>query len=199
MLILIVLAMPKRQPRRPLIIVFVGEKLAGKEIASHYLRHRHKFASYRFSKILVDLLDRLHLPVTRVNEMNLVGGLRERFGGGVLAEVIKAEISKRKERRVVIDGLRHPAELEVLKSLPGFLLVYLTAPLELRFRRARTRGEKVGERTFTLADFKREEKLPTEVFIRRLGRQAKVRLENSGTLPELYHQIEEKIVRAYLK
>jgi len=116
----------------------------------------------------------------------------------VLAEVIKAEIARTWQRRVVIDGMRHPAELEVLKGLPGFLLVYLTAPLELRFRRARTRGEKVGERNFTVEQFKREEKLPTEVFIRGLGRRAKVRLINSGTLPELYKQIEEKIVKLYL-
>lgn len=190
--------MSKSKPRKPLIIVFVGEKLAGKEVASHYLTRRHGFVGYRFSKILVDILARLKLPTTRLNEVNLVGGLRERFGGAVLAEVIKAEIVERGERRVVIDGMRHPAELEVLKGLPGFLLVYLTAPLELRFRRARARGEKVGERNFTVTEFKREENWPTEVFIRALGRKAKVRLTNSGTLPELYKQIEEKIVKVYL-
>ncbi len=181
-----------------MVVVFVGEKLAGKEVASHYLQRRHGFVSYRFSKILVDILDRLHLPVSRVNEVALVGGLRERFGGGVLAQVIAAEIKMRKQKRVVLDGMRHPAEFEALKKLPGFLLVYLTAPLELRFKRARARGEKVGERNFTLAEFKREESLPTEVFIRGLGRKAKVKLVNSSTLPELYQQIEDKVIKPYL-
>ncbi len=187
-----------KSPKRPAIIVFVGEKLAGKEMAARYLKERHGFLSLRFSKILVDILTRLHLPVTRVNEMNLVGGLRERFGSGVLAEVLKQEIELTRLKRVVLDGMRHPAELEVLKKLPGFLLVYLTAPLEIRFRRARARGEKVGESRFTLQDFKREEKLVTELFIRRMGRAAHVKLANDGTLKQLHQQIEEKIVQKYL-
>jgi len=64
------------------VIVFVGEKLAGKEVASHYLVRHHGFVGYRFSKILVDVLGRLYLPVSRVNEMNLVGG----SGNGLGAE-----------------------------------------------------------------------------------------------------------------
>lgn len=190
--------MNKPSSKRQTIIVFVGEKLAGKEMAAHYLVEQRGFVSLRFSKILVDILTRLHLPVTRVNEVNLVGGLRERFGSGVLAEVLKHEIQSSKLKRVVLDGMRHPAELEVLKKLPGFLLVYLTAPLEVRFRRARARGEKVGESRFTLQDFKREEKLVTEVFIRRMGRAAHLRLTNDGTLRELHQQIEDKIVHKYL-
>jgi dephospho-CoA kinase len=189
--------MPARK-LKTLAIVFVGEKLAGKEVAARYLIKRHNFKGFRFSDILVDLLKRLHLPATRFNEMNLVGGLRERFGGGVLAQVIKQEIEQGKFKRVVIDGARHPAELEILKKLPGFLLIYLTAPFELRYKRALTRGEKVGESKFTLDDFKREEKLPTELFIKQMGHKAKVKLVNNGSLADLYKQIEEKVVKKYL-
>lgn len=190
--------MTKSRPKKQLIIVFVGEKLAGKEVAARYLTQKYGFQSLRFSKILVDILERLHLPVSRVNEMNLVGGLRERFGSGVLAEVFKHEIEHNKMKRVVLDGMRHPAELEVLKKMPGFVMVYLTAPLEVRFRRAKARGEKAGESRFTFDDFKREEKLVTEVFIRRMGRAAHVRLVNDGSLKHLHDQIEAKIVAKYL-
>lgn len=190
--------MPIRRKKKPLVVVFVGEKLSGKELAARYLVSLYGFTSLRFSKILVDILDRLYLPVSRVNEVSLVGALRERFGGGVLAEVLKREIESARLSRVVLDGMRHPAEFEVLKKLPGFLLVYLTAPLEVRFKRARARGEKAGERHFTLDEFKREEKLPTEVYIRGLGRRAKVKLVNSGTLRELYRQIDERIGQRYL-
>jgi dephospho-CoA kinase len=191
--------MLQRRYKKSIAIVFVGEKLAGKEVAARYLTKHHNFKGLRFSKIVVDLLDRLHLPITRVNEMNLMGGLRERFGGGVLAQVIKQEIEQNKLKRIVIDGARHPAELEILKKLPGFLLVYLTAPLEIRYRRALARGEKVGESKFSLDYFKREEKFPTEVFIKQMGRKAKVKLINAGPLADLYKQIEEKIIVKYLK
>ncbi|MFA4818518.1 MAG: hypothetical protein WC621_01615 [Patescibacteria group bacterium] len=178
----------------PVILVLVGEKLSGKEMSARYLVKKYGFVSYRFSRILTDILQRLRLPVSRVNEVQLVGGLREHFGGGVLAKVIKAEIEQHGFRRVVIDGLRHPSEYEVLKKLPGFKLVYLTAPLELRYQRAVARGEKVGESNFTLSQFKLEENLPTEIFIRALAKKAKVKLVNNGSLADLYQQIDKKII-----
>lgn len=193
--------MPKslsKKKAHPVVVVLVGEKLSGKEEASRYLVRNYGFTSYRFSKALVDILERLHLPLLRAHEMNLAGALRERFGSGVLAEAIKAEIVKKKIKRVVIDGMRHPAEFEILKSIPGFLLVYLTAPLDIRYQRARKRGERVGEATFSRDEFKREEKWVTEIFIRRIGSRAAVKLVNDGSLAKLHKQIEEKIVKKYL-
>ncbi len=182
---------------KPCCIILIGEKLAGKELVGKYLAKQYKFIHYRSSQALVDILTRLGLPVTRENEVSLVGALRERFGGGVLAEALKVKLIHKKLWRVVIDGIRHPGELEVLKSMPGFLLVYVTAPLKLRYNRALQRGEKVGEMLFTLDDFKREEKLPTEIHIRTMARTAKVKLINDKTLSDLYKQVQEKIVRKY--
>lgn len=188
-----IIAAKKKLPAS--IFALVGEKLSGKEISARYLVKRYGFVGLRFSKILVDMLTRLHLPITRRNEMQLGGALRERFGGGVLAQAIKKEIEQRKYQRVVIDGLRHPAEYEILKQLPGFKLIYLTAPLLLRYQRALRRREKVGENKFSLAEFRSEEKLPTEIFIRRLGAKANIKIVNDGSLPELYRQIEAKLVK----
>ncbi|MDP3986065.1 MAG: AAA family ATPase [Candidatus Veblenbacteria bacterium] len=182
----------------PVVVVFVGEKLSGKEQAAQYLVKKYGFHGYHFSRILTDILQRLHLPVSRMNQMHLVGALRERFGGGVLAEVIKQDILKHGYKRVVLDGLRHPAEYDALKVLPGFLLVYLTAPLNVRYQRARQRREKAGEHRLSLQDFKREEKLVTEVFISKLGHKAKVKVVNEGSLSELYHRLEEELVKPYL-
>lgn len=180
------------------VVVFVGEKLAGKELAAQYLIKKHKFHGYHFSRILKDILQRLHLPVSRVNQMHLVGALRERFGGGVLAQVIKEDIKEHAYKRVVLDGLRHPAEYDLLKNLPGFILVYLTAPIQLRYQRAKKRKEKVGESRFNLADFKREEKFVTEIFISKLGRRAKVKIVNDGTVAQFYKKIQEQLIKKYL-
>ena len=179
-----------------IVLTLVGEKLSGKEVTANYLVKKHGFKQYRFSKILDDILKELSLPVSRVNEFNLVGALRERFGGGVLAEAIKTKIISSKKTKVVIDGLRHPAELESLKLLPGFKLVYITAPLDIRYQRALKRGEKAGESKFSLADFKAEEKLSTEQYINKMGRRAHIKLVNEVGLNELYKQIEAKIIKA---
>lgn len=187
-----------RSSTRPLVVVFVGEKLAGKEQAAQYLVKKYGFHGYHFSRILTDILRRLHLPASRMNQMHLAGALRERFGGGVLAEVIKQDIQEHGYRRVVLDGLRHPAEYDALRGLPGFVLVYLTAPLALRYQRARHRREKTGERRLSLQEFKREEKLVTELYITKLGHRAKVKLVNDGTIAELQRNIEELLVKPYL-
>ncbi|MFA4936877.1 MAG: hypothetical protein WC575_01090 [Patescibacteria group bacterium] len=184
---------------KKIISVLVGEKLSGKEMVSKYLVKRYRFKSFRFSKIVVDILNRLHLPITRVNEMNLMGGLRERFGGGILAEVLKFRLEGTTGNKFVIDGLRHLGEYEILSKIPGFLLVYVTASLATRFKRAKARSEKVGEAHFNIEQFKREENLPTEVYIKRLGKKASIKLINENTLGELYKQIENKIISRYIK
>lgn len=184
---------------KKIIIVIVGEKLSGKEVISKYLARRYGFKSFRFSKILVDILNNLGLPILRVNETNLVEALRERFGGGVLAEAVKLKLAKTVGNKFVIDGLRHPGEYEILSKLPGFLLVYVTASLTTRFKRALTRGEKVGEDKFTIEQFKREENLPTEIYIKRLGRKARIKIINEGALGELYKQVDEKIIKKFNK
>lgn len=186
----------KSRKKKMLVLTLVGEKLSGKEVTANYLVKKHGFRQYRFSKILDDILRELSLPVSRVNEFNLVGALRERFGGGVLAEAIKAKIISSKNLKIVIDGLRHPAELESLKLLPGFKLVYITAPLDIRYQRALKRGEKAGESKFSLSDFKAEERLSTEQYINKMGRRAEIKLVNQTDLADLFKQIEVKIIKA---
>ncbi len=181
------------------LIVLVGEKLSGKEVVSNYLVKKYGFTKLRFSKILVDILNCLHLPITRVNQASLASALRERFGGGILAETLIKEIKDKYFKKVVIDGLRHPAEYETLNKIPKSVSVYITASLLTRFKRAKSRKEKVGESRFTLEDFKREEKLPTEIFIKSLGKKAKVKIVNEGGLKDLYTQIEEKLVKKFIK
>lgn len=187
-----------RKAGKSLVVVLVGEKLSGKELAAQYLVKRHGFRGYHFSNILSDILGRLHLPVSRLNHVALVGALRERFGGGVLAEAIKQDITEHRFRRVVLDGMRHPAEFDSLKGLPGFTLVYLTAPISIRYQRAKQRREKAGEHRFSLGDFKREEKFVTEVFISKLGRKAKVKIVNDGTLSDFYRKLEQDLIKPYL-
>lgn len=182
---------------KPVIIGIVGEKLSGKDLVTQYLVKKGKFASFRFSYYLDSILEKLHIEVSRANEANLAGALRERFGGEVLAEAIKAEIIKNNFNRVIIDGVRYSAEVETLKTLPGFNLVYVTAPLNIRYERARLRGEKAGEQKFSFSEFQSEERLETELYIKRLGKKAKIKLVNDSSLDNLYKEIDKKIIKKY--
>lgn len=180
------------------IIGLVGERLSGKGELADYLVKKKDFIKLTFSQILTDILKRLHLPESRINMVNLVSALRERFGSEILAEVLLNEIKRHRYKRVVIDGIRHPAEVEKLKKTSGFVLVYVTASLKDRYLRALGRGQKAGENKFTYSEFKNESRLPTEIYIGKIGRKARVKIVNDGTLLELYDQVKNKLSK-YLK
>ena len=74
--------------------------------------------------------------------------IREIGGPGALATGILEKLGE----RVVIDSIRNPAEVAVLRRLPRFVLLGVSAPVELRFARS-VRRARPGDPT-TLEDFK---------------------------------------------
>src|SRR5262249_44423717 len=77
-------------------------------------------------------LERRGLPPTRENLIAIGNELRSVGGAAVLAERIRPRL----DARDVVDSIRNPAEVETLRRLPGFLLIGVSAPLEVRFSRA---------------------------------------------------------------
>jgi dephospho-CoA kinase len=74
--------------------------------------------------------------------------LRRKGGPGVLAERTLPKL----HGRDVVDSIRNPAEVEVLRSLPGFVLLGVTAPPAARYERARKRGGR-GDAVLDLQSF----------------------------------------------
>ncbi len=62
--------------------------------------------------------------------------LRRERGPGVLAEMLLPRLGE----RAVVDSVRAPAEVEVLRRRRNFRLLGVSAPLEVRWRRAVARG-----------------------------------------------------------
>ena len=77
--------------------------------------------------------------------------LRRREGPGVLALRTLPAIGDRD----VVDSIRNPAEVQVLRTLPRFVLLGIWAPESLRFARAIERA-RPGDPT-TLEEFRRRE------------------------------------------
>lgn len=176
------------------IIGLVGEKGGGKGTVAAYLREKHGAAVHRFSAPMKDCLDRLGLPATRENLIAFSELTRRAYGEDLYARVIARDSAGDEAGLVVVDGIRREADIAALKNLPGFLLVYVTAPLETRWERARKRGEKPEETEMSLERFMSEESAPTELDIAALGAKADATLDNSGTFEELYRQIEGLIM-----
>jgi dephospho-CoA kinase len=173
------------------IIGLVGRIASGKTIVADYLVRERGMMYYRFSDVLKDILGRLHMPNDRQNLQNLGLGLRRAFGEGVLAAALRRDIQEGPEGDIVVDGIRYPEEYEMVREMGG-TVIYVTAPVEVRYARAVGRGTR-GEGGMNLEEFKKGEEKETERLIDQLGEKADLTLTNTGTIDELKRKVEEAL------
>jgi len=124
------------------------------------------------------------LPPERGHLIEVGNDLRRRFGPGALAERIVPRLGARD----VVDSIRNPAEVAVLRRLPGFVLARVTAPVATRFQRSLARA-RPGDPD-TLEAFRRREGQenasdPSGQQLDRTAALADVVLDNDGDLETL--------------
>ncbi len=172
------------------ILALTGEKLGGKDTVAEHLVSRYGAFHVRHSHILDDILRLLDMPVSRRNEIDLGMGLRRVFGEGALNAGLAKRVRESNAELIVINGYRFQDELLNAKRL-GARTVYITAPEEQRYQRFLKRQEKADDARQTIEQFRQQEHEPTEIGIPGLGAQAEFRIENTGTLEELYGKVDE--------
>lgn len=177
---------------RQLILGIVGEKNSGKAVVGRYIARKYGYPFVVFSEnvlnVILELLNqdwRDHRAQGRLAEV-----LRRTFGGDVLARAVLKQVWQQKRAKVVVvDGIRKFDELRLFRSLKHFRLLYVTAPMDYRWRRAYRRNERIDDRV-SLSEFRRIESLPHEREIPRIGRSTDYRIDNVGSTKELYKKID---------
>lgn len=172
-----------------MIIGLVGEKLAGKDTVANYLVQKYGSGHFRFTHILDAVLEELNLEISRKNEIDLGLGLRKVFGEHVLVNALEQRVKRSLSSYRVINGIRMD-EMDVVKKW-GAKIIYITAPLQIRFERYKLRKEKVDDGQMTLEQFKQQESGPTELRIPELGKTADFKIDNVGSMDELYKKVDE--------
>lgn len=177
-----------------MIIGLCGPKLSGKGTAADYLVQQHHARTYSMSGVLRDILNRLALSESRANMIHLAIALRNEFGNDILARALLPQLARDTSNNVsIIDGIRYSEELTAFSALPNFRLLYITAPLLVRFERTKTRGEKVGEQGQSFEEFVKEEHAATEKHLVALADRAAGTIENNGTFDEFYKAIDAHV------
>lgn len=179
---------------KKIILGITGEMASGKDTVTKYIVEKYSAKRFMFSDPLRDILDRLHLPQVRVNLASLSHTLRQTFGEDILAHVIENDAKKDKHELVVIDGIRRVSDIDLVRKLPEFTLVYVEADMERRYNRLTGRHQNVDDQTKTFDEFKQDHLLETELSIPPLRVDAKYIINNDGTLEELYEQVDKVIV-----
>lgn len=117
---------------------------------------RNGFEILSLSDVLRQELAEQGVSETRERMIELGTRLRRERGPGALAEVLGPRLNK--NTHYGIDSIRHPAEVAVLAATdPGFRLIWVEAPVELRFERMQRRGRPGDPET--LQDLERLEDL----------------------------------------
>ncbi|MBI3990743.1 MAG: AAA family ATPase [Candidatus Omnitrophica bacterium] len=177
-----------------MIIGLTGTNAAGKGEVAKYLINKG-FAYHSLSDILREEAARRGLNHTRENLIQLGNELRKDGGPGILAKMLKGKIGNKD----IVDSVRNPAEIKELSGEPGFILIGVDAPVELRFQRA-VKRKRQGD-GFTLQEFKEKEAkensdLPEAQQLNKCLELADARIINDKTLDVLYENI-DKIIKRY--
>jgi len=124
------------------------------------------------------------LDHSRDNLIRVGVEMRTRDGAGALAKSVLPRLTGRS----VVDSIRNPGEVDVLRGLGSFVLLGIDAPQEMRFDRSLRRG-RVGDGA-TLEEFASKERRENSTTV--AGQQlvatlalADVLIENDGTIAAL--------------
>jgi len=157
------------------------------------LLERRGFYPVSLSDVIREDLARDGLEPTREHMIERGSALRERFGPAVLAERVQRNLPG--DRNHVIDSIRHPAEVEALRSGGAFLLIWVEASPRVRFERSQARARGGDGNTFEAFQALEARELGSAnasaqqlLAVKGLADET---LSNDGSLPELEHQLGE--------
>jgi dCMP deaminase len=177
-----------------MIIGLTGKNGSGKTEVSGYLKNRG-FEYYSLSDAIREEIRRRGQEITRDTLIETGNDLREKFGPGILAERMLSHLEP--DHNYVVDSIRNPHEVDVLKRRKDFLLLAVEADQAVRFERSRKRGRENA--TQSLAQFIEEETRelessnPANQQLLATRQKADLMLANEGTIEELHRKLDEML------
>jgi dCMP deaminase len=178
------------------IIGLTGRNGAGKGEVAKFLEEAG-FQYFSLSDIIREEIRKTRRHVTRERLIEVGTRLREREGLGVLAERTLKKLSS--DRNYVVDSIRNPAEVKVLRRRDDFFLLNVAAPRPVRFQRVKARKREKDPRT--LSEFIRLEERefrgenPAGQQLLATEKLADVALPNASTLEALREKIRTTVLK----
>lgn len=128
----------------------VGRIASGKGEVVKILTDQYGFRSFNLSSILhANFKKKGITDFTREDLQDEGDRLRREEGEGVLAKrAIKELRIKNKELGMIVEGIRNPAEVNYLRTLPNFFLIAVKAKQSVRFKRLKKRGKPWDPKTW---------------------------------------------------
>jgi dephospho-CoA kinase len=173
-----------------IILGLAGEIASGKGTVANYIVEKYNGRVHKFSTILRDILGRIYLEESRTNMQTLSTVLRKNFGQELFSKVIAEDIKRDNSEIVIVDGIRRESDIEHLRKMEGFRLVYIETDMRIRYERIIKRGENADDNQKTFEEFEKDHEGEAELQIKGLKEIADVVLDNNETLEALHHQVD---------
>jgi dCMP deaminase len=175
-----------------MIIGLTGKNGSGKTAVSEYLKSR-SFSYYSLSDEIRAEIHKNGQEITRDLLIKTGNELRTRYGPGILAERALSVLDK--DHNYVVDSIRSPYEVEVLKRRKDFTLLAVEADAHIRFERSRKRGRESAAQTPDqfLEEEARElsSSNPANQQLDATLRAADITVTNNGSLEDLHRKLDE--------
>ncbi len=187
------LKLEKVDNKQKTIIGIVGLTGAGKDALADYLKNKGFAYSSLSDPIREECLSR-GLSTERDNLINVANELRQKFGHSELAKRSLKKIKESKSDKFVIVSIRHPEEVEYLKNQGNLKLIAVEAAIELRYQRISQRGR--PEDFVSFEKFKEQEERERfgsgeQQQLDKVISMADFKVDNSGSLEDLYQQVDK--------
>ena len=181
-----------------MIIGLTGKFAAGKGTVADVLG-REGYSYHSLSDVLRDELAERGIDESR-DALRVIGNELRRAGGpGVLAARVLARIEARGEARALVDSIRNPAEVEVLRRRADFVMVGVDADPRIRFERLRARDRQGDPETWEdFVELEARETVsddPATQQLRKTFELADVVVANDGTIEALRLEVSELLRR----
>ena len=167
----------------------------GKDTVAEYLQQKGFIHFSLSDEIRIEAKER-KIESTRENLINLANEMRAKYGASILANRARIKIHLQKDNNFVISSIRNPEEIKSLRQEPNFVLVLVDAEPKIRFERLKARAREGDVQTFE--EFVEKETLeqnadPTKQQLHKVVKEAKIILNNNGTVEESYKKIDRML------
>lgn len=177
-----------------MLIGVTGTLASGKDTLSNYLAKSKGFFHFSLSDAIRLECDARGLLKDRDTLVNLGNELRAAYGFEILAKRAMEAVQKNKSERAVLTSIRNPAEVAFLKKQPGFVLIAVDAPVQLRYDRIIKRkreSDLVDFETFQAQEEQEMSGAAHEQNLQKVMALANYHLVNDGTQEEFQHKLEQ--------
>ena len=174
-----------------MIIGVTGFFAAGKDTAAEYLMEKG-FEHVSLSDIIRDEIRARGEEITIPRLTETGNALRSAHGPGVLAERALAKLPDTSD--AVVTSIRHTSEIAALRQRPDFTMVFVDAPIRMRYERSRARargGDPVSFEEFAEAERRQMESAdPNAQQLGACRDAADVVIQNDATLDALHGAVD---------